>query len=341
MTGFPPQPNTIEKLQWAVWPSIAMLAGMQLDIFTPLKDGPRNAEQVADAIGVSPTKIEPLLYTLVAGGLLTVEGNFFSNTEEANYFLVRGKPSYLGGRHELILQDWRAGLKTAESIRTGSPQAKRDFANMSKEQLEAVFRGSYPGALQRGRELVAMSDFSPHHSLIDIGGGSGGLAIAVTESCPHIRATVVDLPPVTPIAQRFVDEAGAAERVQVMAADIVSNAPMGSFDVAVLSSFIQVLSPDQARRALKNVHKVMNPGGVIYIRGYVLDNSRTSPPDIVMRNLFFLNVFDHGQAYTEQEHRNWLTEASFEGFERAALPDGFSLVMARKPDPAREAVKTN
>ena len=33
-----------------------MLAGMELDVFTPLKDGPMTTDQVADALGVGSTK---------------------------------------------------------------------------------------------------------------------------------------------------------------------------------------------------------------------------------------------------------------------------------------------
>ena len=80
------------------------------------------------------------------------------------------------------------------------------------------------------------------------GGGSGGLAIAVTEACPHIRGTVVDLPSVTRITQRFIEEAGATDRVQVVAADAVSDSITGHYDVAVLRRHIIELSADQARR---------------------------------------------------------------------------------------------
>jgi predicted ArsR family transcriptional regulator len=31
-----------------------MLAGMQLDVFTPLKAGPQTADDIAHALGVSP-----------------------------------------------------------------------------------------------------------------------------------------------------------------------------------------------------------------------------------------------------------------------------------------------
>jgi hypothetical protein len=42
-----PQPEAIEKLGNAAFFSIAMMAGMQLELFTPLGSGPMTAEQLA------------------------------------------------------------------------------------------------------------------------------------------------------------------------------------------------------------------------------------------------------------------------------------------------------
>ncbi|UCD22622.1 MAG: 16S rRNA methyltransferase, partial [Chloroflexota bacterium] len=96
-------------------------------------------------------------------------------------------------------------------------------------------------------------------------------------------------------------------------------------------SLIQVLSPDNARRMIRNVGKVVNPGGVILIGGSgIIDDSRTSPPEKVGINLVFVNLYDDGQAYTEQEHRDWLTEAGFENFKRIRLSEGRSIISARK-----------
>jgi hypothetical protein len=136
---------------------------------------------------------------------------------------------------------------------------------------------------------------------------------------------------VTPITRRYVEEAGLADRVHVMTADVVNGPLTGAFEVVVLSRFIQVLSADQARRALRHVSQVIEPGGTIYIVGQVIDNARLSPPEPVLSNLFFLNVFDEGQSYTEQEYRDWLTEAGFAGVERVVLPNKTSIVSARKP----------
>ena len=327
----PPQPTTIQKLATVVYPSFAMLAGMQLDLFTPLKDGPMTAAELANALGVKAEKLSPLLYALVSAALLTVDGDDFANTPEADHYLVQGKPTYMGGRHGIFSQRWHAVMKTAVSIQTGEPQAPLDFAEDQPDELEAFFRRYHTETLPRGRELVQRFDLSSAQTLVDIGGGSGGLAIAITEALPHIQATVVDLPTVTPITQRFVDEAGATDRVHVLAANVVNETLPETFDVAVLSSFIQVLTPEEACRALTHVFQALNPGGTVYIRGQVLDNSRVSPSEIVALSLFFINAFRKGAAYTEQEYTDWLTEAGFVDVERTALPDKQSFIRARKP----------
>ena len=327
----PLEPKTIQKLA-DVFPSFALLAGMQLDLFTPLKAGPMRPEQIADAIGVGVAKLKPLLYALVAAELLTVEGDCFANTDEANHFLVRGSPSYMGGVHTLYADLWDAGLQTAESIRTGQPQAKHDYTQMSRKALETFFQGLYPGALATGRALVKNYGLSSCQRLLDIGGGSGGLAIAVVKACPHIRATVVDVSNVTPITQRFVTEAGVSDQVKVIAANVVEAPLHGSFDAVVLKSFIQVLSPNDARRALKNISATMAPGGVIYILGIgILDNSRISPRGAAISNTIFINIYDEGQAYTEDEYHDWLTAVGFVDFKRDTLPDGLGIITAQKP----------
>ena len=44
-------PETIDRLTDSVYPAFAMLAGMQLDLFTPLGGGPMSAAQFGDALG--------------------------------------------------------------------------------------------------------------------------------------------------------------------------------------------------------------------------------------------------------------------------------------------------
>jgi predicted transcriptional regulator len=64
---------------------------MQLELFTPLKAGPKTAEDIAHTMGVGPARLRLLLYSLVAAGLLTEEHGHFSNSPEAEQFLVKGR----------------------------------------------------------------------------------------------------------------------------------------------------------------------------------------------------------------------------------------------------------
>jgi len=325
------QPTTIQHLASAVYPSFAMLAGMQLDVFTPLKDGPLTAVQLAEALRVNAEKLSRLLYALVTAHLLTVEGDRFANTPEATHFLVKEQPTYLGGRHENFSETWEALLHTAETIRTGIPQCKKDFATLSPDAQLPFFRGLHPRTLATGRDVASRYDFATAQTLADVGGGSGGMALALTEAYPHLRATVIDLPTVTPITQRFIAEAGAADRVQVVAADVVHAPVPGRYDVAVARAFLQVLSPDDALQALRHMGAALHPGGCLYLVGSILDEGRLSPLGAVGFNLLALNAFDDGRAYTEGEYRAWLTAAGFTDIARVPIAEGASIMTARKP----------
>lgn len=57
-----PASAAISRLIQNAYSSFALLAGMQLDVFTSLADGPLDARQVAEKIGVSADLLSPLLY---------------------------------------------------------------------------------------------------------------------------------------------------------------------------------------------------------------------------------------------------------------------------------------
>jgi hypothetical protein len=327
----PPGREVIDRHALAVYLPMAMLAGMKLDLFTPLNDGPLSAEALAEVLGVDSDRLSQLLYALVVAELLEVNDGLFVNSAVSNHYLVRGRQSYIGNLHELYSRLWGVLPRTAESIRLAAPQAKQDFVSGSEEQLRAFFRQQQSGAMATGNVLVDTFDLKRFHNLLDVAGGGGGFSIAACRACPDLRATVVDLPSVVPITREFVKEAGLGDRIKAVPTDVCDHPPEGQFDAAVLRNFIQVISPVQARRALLNVSQALEPGGAIMIWGRVLDDSRLAPIEAVTQNLIFLNQYDAGQSYTESEYRDWLTEAGFVDIDRSQLPGGHSVVSARKP----------
>ena len=326
------QATTIQALSTSVYPAIAMIAGMKLDVFTPLSDGPKTVDEIAAALSVQSGKLRPLMHALVVAKLVEVEAGRFRNTSESDKFLVKGRPLYRGNSAMHWATLWEAALETADSIRAGAPMAKHDFAEMSAAELEAFHFGSAGGAAAAGRELARRFDFAGYKSFLDIAGGSGALAMAVTEAWPQLDATVVDLPGVVPITRKFLDQAGAGDRIDVLGIDLVRESLGAEYDAAAMRSLIQVLSPEDAARAMLNVGAAIRPGGVLHILGIVLDDSRTAPLESVGMGLVFVNFYDDGGAYTEGEYREWLAAAGFKDIERAMITDAHSIITARKAD---------
>jgi len=60
MTDSTPSTVNIDRLEYAVWPSYSLLAGIQLDLFTALKDGPMSVEQIARGLGVRADHLTPI-----------------------------------------------------------------------------------------------------------------------------------------------------------------------------------------------------------------------------------------------------------------------------------------
>ena len=316
--------------------AFALLAGMKLDVFTPLGASPLTGDELAAELGVGADRLRPLLFALTSLGLLRVEGDGrFANTEEeADHYLVRGHPHFIGDEWLLLDELWRGAMLSAESIRAGRPLAAHDFGTMSADELGRFFRGLHPETLFAGEKLCVAVDMGRHRQVLDVGGGSGGLSIALCRRFSGLRATVIELPSLTPIATAYIREAGLSERIQVRAADILAGPLEGTFDAALFRAVIQVLSEGEAQKALAHARATLSPGGSVYILGQILDDDMVRPVGAVLMNLVFLSLYEHGRAYTERQYRTWLSMAGFIDVERRLPSTGLSMMLARVPTSA-------
>src|SRR4029453_12517139 len=198
-----------------------LLAGMELDIFSHLKHGPMTADQAARAAGTHPPKTKALLEALASVGLVRLESGKFSNSEEADYFLVRGGPEYIGMRHHAYRRRLMSSLNVAAAIRTGRPQTLMDYGNIAAEARDDFYLGVHTETVAAGRDFAARNDFSGMRKCIDVGGGSGGFSIALAKAWPSLDITVVDVASTKAVAERFIQEEKCSDRVRVSVADIV------------------------------------------------------------------------------------------------------------------------
>lgn len=325
-------PETIQRLKQAADQAHAMLAGMQLEIFTLLAEGPRTPAELARRLEVAEDRLARLLYALAATGLLEVQQGRFANAPEAAAFLVKGRPDYVAGNHEMVSKIWHADLRTAESIRSGRPAALHDFADISDEEMAVMVRGMHPDTVAVGRALARRCDFSKCRSVVDVGGGSGGLVAALCEANPGLHGTLFDLPRTCKLATPILRECPGGDRVAIEAGDILIAPPNEMHDAAVMKSLVQVFAPAAAARAIANAAAAVRPGGAVYIVVGVgiLNDDRLGPFSPVFRNVTLMNLYPAGASYTEGEHIAWLSAAGCGEVERIRLPTDTDVLRATK-----------
>ncbi|MGH2362998.1 MAG: methyltransferase [bacterium] len=313
--------------------AVSVLAAMQLDLFTRLRNGPRTYEELASDLGVDLRRLRMLLTTLATNtGLVTINDDRVSNSPLAMEFLVNGEPKYMGGTHEIYSRLFEAVLPTAESIRTGTPQSERDWDSLPDDKLRSTLRGLNAGAMGQARMIAQEYNFGRFESILDVGGGGGGFAIGACQVCPTLGAQVVELPRIARIAQDFVEAAGLTSRIKAVTHDIVASPLHETYPAAVLRNLLQVMSAERAQRVVENVASSIRPDGEIFVIGQMLDDDLLGPPGALGVNLVFLNVYRDGEAYTESSYRAWLAHAGFVDLQRGVLPGGLghSLIRGRR-----------
>ena len=90
-------PQQIIEHLWAARAAQALVAGVELDLFTLIESGKRTAKEIARAAEASERGTRHLLDALTGLGYLNKRGESYGLEPVASNFLVKGKPGYMGG----------------------------------------------------------------------------------------------------------------------------------------------------------------------------------------------------------------------------------------------------
>ena len=115
------------------------------------------------------------------------------------------------------------------------------------------------------QRLLDGLDLTPGASVLDVGAGTGTLAIAVKEHWPGAAVTGLDADPeILEIARRKAREANRdVDFVEAFSTEIPF--PAQSFDAVVSTLFFHHLDPEAKRRTLAEIERVLKPGGSLHV----------------------------------------------------------------------------
>lgn len=320
--------DTIDALVDGVYPAMALLAGMELDIFSALADGPVSADEVAESRGLAVLQTRLLLDALVAAGLLVKRAGRYELTAESEDHLVASSPWSRVGSHPLIARLWSASLGMAEVVRSGRPGHPDDYSSMAPEESLTVLRSLRADAVRIATASADQLKLEPGLSVADVGGGGGGAASTFAQLVPGVEATVIELPNVVATSRAILDENGATE-VAVVGADCTVEVP-GSYD-RIWSQFVtQTMGPDDTEALITNCAAALRPHGSIHLVNIVVDPIRTTPPRAALFSVPLASLYAGGMAHSSADYERWLASAGLGTITWWAMNDMVQIVSASR-----------
>jgi len=300
----------------AFWRSSTIHAAVRLEIFSVIGGGQLTVEEVSNRIGGKQRSVAMLLNGVTAMGLLKHENNIYQNTDFSLSCLVKGEPGYIGYiiMHHFHLVDGWAQLH--EAVLHGAPVETRSHGE--DVERESFQLGMFNLAMAIAPAIAAAINLEGKHHLLDLGGGPGTHAIHFCQANPMLKATIFDRKTTEPFARKTAEKFGVADRIDFMAGDFNVDPLGGSFDVAWLSQILHSNSFEECEALIDKTVKALEPGGLILIHDFFLNDSLDGP---LFPALFSMNMLlnNHGRSYSEKEVSDMLSKAGARDIHRLSF----------------------
>lgn len=248
-----------------------------------------------------------LLDALVACGALTKSGDVYRNTPATESSLTgEGRMATMHAVHL-----WDTWSTLTQAVKAGTCVQRPGVEARDESWTEAFIAAMHRNASARAPQVVTALGGDGVRRVLDVGGGSGAYSIAFAQAWPGVSVDIIDLGPVTQIAQRHIKAAGVSDRVRVVVGDLTRD-PLGrDYDLIFVSAICHMLDEEGNRDLIRRCREACSPGGRIVIQDFILDETRTAPKHAALFALNMMVGTKGGNSYSEGEYARWLTEAGF------------------------------
>lgn len=326
-------PPELLQMSGNYWSACALHAGVKLDLFTAVGKAAMTADDLAERLDLDRRGLAMLLDALAALGLLAKIDGRYQAHDFAQQFLAKSSPAYLGHivlHHHHLVESW---AHLDDAVRTGEPSRRRVSHDADETERESFLLGMFNLAMLLAPQVVTQINLDNRRHLLDLGGGPGTYAIHFCQQNPDLRATIFDLATTRPIAEKTIQSFDLQERIHFVAGDFQEDPLTGRYDVAWLSHVLHGEGESGCANMLQKTVDVLEPGGLVLVQEFILDDNRDGP---LFPALFSLNMLlgtPHGKAYSEDEIGSMLVNAGLEDVVRMPieLPNGAGVISGRKP----------
>jgi hypothetical protein len=313
----------------------ALLAGIELGLFSAISEGAAGLEQISDSLGIPAESIDRLLTVCKALELVREEGGRYENFSDVERYLVRSSRTYYG---DFLVYDAKSTYDSwknlAQEFRTsGEPPPRRAYAMIANPEEARKFTvAGYNSSISLAHKFAKEFDFSMYKKWLDFAGGSGCYSIAACERYPHLKSLVLDQANVIPVTKEFIAKHKLEDRIQAREGNFLEPDYPKGFDLISFITPLQSYLPDDEIKIFTHTFQALEPGGTILIIDYMLKEDKTGPLDPALMNLQMIRGGHYsGRVNTGADFEEFLTSAGFKEVDRWwLLPHQLGVVTAKK-----------
>ncbi|OIJ89720.1 methyltransferase [Streptomyces colonosanans] len=295
--------------------SAALHSAARFGIADQLTDGPRTADELALAVGAHAPHLYRMLRFLATKGVFREdESGRFHLTPLAEPLRTDAKRSlrdYIRVRGEVPF--WESAGHLHDAVRTGTTAFESlhgipfyDYVATDRD-FGAAFNSSMAAFSEAlSNDIAGALDFSGARSVVDVGGGRGGLLRSVLRRNPHLTGTLVDLENV--VAGHVLDCPDLTGRWQAEAGDFFVSVPSGA-DVYLLKHVLASWPDEQCLRILRSCREAMPEHGRLLVVNAMIPAGNEPHPGKTV-DMLMMTVLN-GQSRTRTEYEALLTKAQF------------------------------
>lgn len=313
------KPDHILELGFGFWGSKALLSATELGLFSELARGPMDAEALREALELHPRSARDFFDALVALGVLDRENGYYANTPEADLFLDRAKPSYIGGILEMAnARLYRFWGSLTEGLKTGQPQNEAkdggDFFEVLYQdpaRLRQFLRAMTGISMGASAAIARKFPWEKHRTFADIGTAEGGLSVQLALAHEHLTGIGLDLPPVRPAFEEYVAQFGLDERLRFQEQDILGDEPLPEADVLIMGHMLHGWDLATKELLVRKAYEALPEGGALLVFDAVIDDERRHNAFGLLMSLNMLIEEPGGFDYTGADCQGWMLDAGF------------------------------
>lgn len=195
----------------------AMMTGVEIGLFDALEAGPKSEAALIEQFGLDPDGARILLDACVNQNLIGFRrGEYVIRPKFRRWLAQAGVRADI--LHARLVYDDTAQLSRCVRGDWPADGDVRRFWGGNYQSASADESKAYTDYMQvtvsrSARFVVKAAPLAEAADVLDVGGGSGTLAIALAEAFPKLRVGILDLAPVEAEARVRIDAAGLSERI--------------------------------------------------------------------------------------------------------------------------------